>query len=138
MRGFVDRAGRIEYNEGALDETGLPISEQYCYLITRGRNTGREHSIEIWFAAQPGDDTIYMLAGGGLRADWVKNMGVNPGVQVRIKERVYAGTGRVITDPQEELLARRLVVKKYYGRDRLHTSGWEAEALPVAIDLSSS
>jgi hypothetical protein len=29
-----------------------------------------------------------------------------------------------------------VVVKKYYGRDTVETTGWEATALPVAIDLS--
>jgi hypothetical protein len=29
-----------------------------------------------------------------------------------------------------------VVVKKYYERDTVQTTGWEATALPVAIDLS--
>ncbi len=36
--------------------------EQYCYLTTTGRVTGRPHTIEIWFALDGG--TLYMLAGG--------------------------------------------------------------------------
>ncbi|MGA7730568.1 MAG: nitroreductase family deazaflavin-dependent oxidoreductase [Chloroflexia bacterium] len=111
--------------------------EQYCYLTTTGRKTGRAHTIEIWFAAQPDSAKLYMLAGGRERADWVKNIGANPAVQVRIKSREFRGLGRVVTDLTEEQLTRSLVVKKYYGRDRVHTTGWEAESLPVAIDLKS-
>jgi deazaflavin-dependent oxidoreductase (nitroreductase family) len=110
-------------------------SEQYCYLTTVGRVTGRAHTIEIWFARPPGSPTLYMLAGGRERADWVKNIGANPEVQVRIGRKELQGRGRVVADPEEERLARSLVVKKYYGRDRVHSTGWEAESLLVAVDL---
>jgi deazaflavin-dependent oxidoreductase (nitroreductase family) len=125
----------MRYNRGALDGRGFAINEQYCYLTTTGRVTGRAHTIEIWFATHPEKPTLYMLAGGRERADWVKNIGVDPAVQVRIGRSQFHGLGRVVTDRQEEQLARSLVVKKYYGRDRVNASGWEAESLPMAIDL---
>ena len=115
---------------------GLPLSETYCYLTTTGRNTGQEHTIEIWFAAEPGSSTIYMLAGSGLRADWVKNIGVNAEVRVKVGQQTLEGKGRVITDQSEELLARHLIVAKYYHRDEVNASGWEAKSLPVAIDFT--
>jgi hypothetical protein len=76
-----------------------------------------------------------MLAGSGERADWVKNISANHDVQVRIRDQVYNGAGRIVTDPEEEALARRLIVKKYYKRDKVEKTGWEAESLPMAIDL---
>jgi deazaflavin-dependent oxidoreductase (nitroreductase family) len=118
-----------------LTELTLPESEQFCYLTTTGRQSGRPHTIEIWFAKSPAASTLYMLAGSGNRADWVKNISSNPDVQVKIQDRVYGGTGRTVTDPHEEALARRLIVKKYYKRDTVETTGWEAESLPMAIDL---
>jgi deazaflavin-dependent oxidoreductase (nitroreductase family) len=110
--------------------------EQYCYLTTVGRRTGNPHTIEIWFALPEDGRSLYMLAGGGDRSDWVKNIRQDPGVQVRIGDRVFSGQGRVVTDPAEEKLARRLVVSKYYGRDEVRTTGWEATSLPVAVDLA--
>ena len=109
--------------------------EQYCYLTTIGRRTGNPHTIEIWFALSEDSRSLYMLAGGGDRSDWVKNIRHNPGVQVRIQDRVFGGQGRVITNPAEEKLARRLVVSKYYGREKVRTTGWEATSLPVVVDL---
>ncbi|MDQ5822829.1 MAG: nitroreductase family deazaflavin-dependent oxidoreductase [Chloroflexota bacterium] len=109
--------------------------EQYCYLTTVGRRTGNPHTIEIWFA-MPGDSrSLYMLAGGGERSDWVKNLRQDPSVQVRIGDRVFSGQGRIITEAAEEQLARRLVVSKYYGREEVRTTGWEATSLTVAVDL---
>ena len=109
--------------------------EQYCYLTTVGRRTGNPHTIEIWFALPEDGRSLYMLAGGGDRSDWVKNIRQDPSVQVRIGDRVFRGQGRVVTDPVEEKLARRLVVYKYYGREEVRTTGWEATSLPVAVDL---
>jgi deazaflavin-dependent oxidoreductase (nitroreductase family) len=80
--------------------------------------------------------SLYILSGGGDRSDWVKNIQQNPSVQVRIGKRVFSGQGRVITGTDEEKLARRLVVAKYYGRDEVRTTGWEATSLPVAVDLA--
>ncbi len=126
----------MRYNEDALDGRDLPTDEQYCYLTTIGRKTGRAHTIEIWFAAEIGKPTFYMLAGGGERSDWVKNIIANPAIDVRIGSQEFQGRGRVVADPQEEQLARSLVVKKYYGRDRVRSTGWEAESLPMAVDIS--
>jgi deazaflavin-dependent oxidoreductase (nitroreductase family) len=110
-------------------------AEQYCYLTTVGRVTGNPHTIEIWFAAPPGGDKLYMLSGGQARSDWVKNIGRNPQVQVRVDGETFLGRARVIEDGDEEREARLLVVKKYYGRDSVNDTGWEAESLPVAVDL---
>ena len=115
----------------------MPASEQFCYLTTIGRITGRPHTIEIWFAASPDSRTIYMLSGGGDRSDWVRNIRRNPHVEVRVAGRLYTGSARIVQDPDEEHRARRLVVAKYYGRTVVHPTGWEATSLPVAIDLQS-
>jgi deazaflavin-dependent oxidoreductase (nitroreductase family) len=125
----------MRYNWGSLTEISLPATEPYCYLTTTGRRTGSAHTVELWFAAEPGSSTIYILAGGGYRADWVKNLGTNPNAEVRIGTVTFGGTGRIVQEPEEEQLARRLIVSKYYGRKEVRSSGWEAEALPVAIDL---
>ena len=36
----------------------------------------------------------------------------------------------------EDRTARGLVVAKYYRRQQVASTGWEAEALPVAVDLA--
>lgn len=122
--------------ENAVEAWHSLLSEQFCYLTTTGRRTANPHTIEIWFAAESGGDTLYMLAGGGESADWVRNIRQDASVYVRLGEQTFGGSGRVIADSEEEHLARLLVVSKYYGREELHTTGWEAEALPVAIDLT--
>jgi deazaflavin-dependent oxidoreductase (nitroreductase family) len=111
----------------------LLAQEQNCYLTTTGRKTGKPHTIEIWFAIDPASGTLYMLSGGGTRSDWVRNIQADPVVRVRIKDQTLTGTGRLVETSEEDYLARRLVVAKYYGRNEVASTGWEATALPVAV-----
>lgn len=119
-----------------MDDLGPLVQESFCYVTTTGRRTGNPHEIEIWFGWQAGM-TIYMLAGGGHRADWVANMKAHPEVTVRIQERSFTGTSRIVDDLEEEALARRLLAAEYQNwREGAEMSTWAQTALPVAIDLS--
>jgi deazaflavin-dependent oxidoreductase (nitroreductase family) len=106
--------------------------EDFCYLTTTGRVTGRPHTIEIWFAME--DLTLYMLSGGRDRSDWVKNLQRTPEVTVRIAGEHFDGRARVVEDAEEAELARRLLVEKYERRPG-SLSNWRRTALPVAVDL---
>lgn len=109
-------------------------AEPFCYLTTRGRNTGRPHTIEIWFGVSA--DRIYMLSGGGRRADWVRNLIAHPNVTVRISEREWPGKASVVDNAEEEAMARRLLASKYQGwREGRSLSGWASTALPVVIQV---
>ena len=111
------------------------IGEEYCYLTTTGRLSGRPHEIEIWFGLQK--NTLYLLSGGGDKSDWVKNLLRNPSVRVRIANRPLAGTARLVEDPAEEATARLLLARKYHEMEDEQTlSEWARTALPVAIDLN--
>ena len=108
--------------------------EDFCYLTTNGRVTGRPHEIEIWFALLPETRTLYMLSGGGDRSDWVKNLRRNPEVTVRIAEERFSGHAREAGDAEEDQLARRLLVEKYESSPG-SLENWRRTALPVAVDL---
>jgi len=108
----------------------------FCYVTTTGRTTAKAHRIEIWFAAHPERDTIYMLSGGRDRADWVRNLVVSPSCTVEIGDATYRGYGRVIEGSAEDEPARTLVHDKYARGDDL--ADWRATALPIAIDLTAA
>ncbi|HEY7348081.1 MAG TPA: nitroreductase/quinone reductase family protein [Ktedonobacterales bacterium] len=108
--------------------------DDFCYLTTTGRRSGHPHTIEIWFALH--GQTIYMLSGGRDKSDWVKNAQRTPEVQVRIRERVFSGQARLVTDPQEDALARKIVYDKYTPRDSDDLSDWSRTSLPVAVDVA--
>ena len=109
--------------------------ENFCYLTTQGRVTGRPHEIEIWFSHVPETPTLYMLSGGGDRSDWVKNLRRNPEVTVRIAQGRFAGLAREARDAEEDELARRLLVEKYESSPG-RLENWRRRALPVVVDLT--
>lgn len=108
-------------------------SEEYCYLTTRGRVTGRPHVIEIWFGAR--GQSIYLLSGSH-SSDWLKNLRRDPAVSVRIAEDVFTGTARLVGEKEEEMAARYMLAEKYQEwEDGKKLSEWARTAVVVGIDL---
>jgi deazaflavin-dependent oxidoreductase (nitroreductase family) len=109
--------------------------EEYCYVTTTGRISGRPHEIEIWFGLN--GNSLYLLSGGGDTSDWVKNLRKTPTVLVRIASHTFSGAARLVEDKQEEQMAQYMLAGKYQGwREGRKLSGWARTALPVAIDLT--
>ena len=116
-----------------MDDTMLD-REEFCYVTTVGRRTGKPHTIEIWFAAR--NSTLYILAGGGDRADFVQNLVADPSTVVKIGEHAYRGAGRIVTQPDEMAIAREIIPVKYAHRED-GLEEWAETALPIAIDINS-
>ena len=107
-----------------------------CHLETIGRHSGMPREIEIWFAADPVRDRIYLLAGGGERSHWLRNVRAEPAVRVRIGRRRFSGMATDVTGGTDDPGARQLIAAKYYGwTDGRPLPGWTQRAPPVAIDL---
>jgi deazaflavin-dependent oxidoreductase (nitroreductase family) len=97
---------------------------QYLYLTTTGRITGRAREIEIWFVLS--DGKLYILAEHFRKAQWVKNIERNQRVRVRVDEREYEATARVLDRKRDSArwkTVQQLAREKY---------GW-GEGLPVEI-----
>ncbi|HJQ71548.1 MAG TPA: nitroreductase family deazaflavin-dependent oxidoreductase [Blastocatellia bacterium] len=97
---------------------------KFLYLITTGRVTGQPREIEIWFVASEGK--LYILAEHFHKAQWVKNIERNPRVRVRIDEREFEATARVLDRRRDAAAwkkAQQLEIEKY---------GW-GDGLPVEI-----
>lgn len=114
----------------------LPADDPFAYVTTTGRRTGRPHRIEIWFASA--GSTLYLLAGGGRRSDWVANALADPAVTVEVGGQDWGAVARLVEDPKEDELARRLVFDKYQPTYDGDLSGWRESALPIALDLAPS
>ncbi len=119
----------------ALPLTDAQRTERNGYLTTTGRVSGRPHEIEIWFGADAEGRTIYLLSGGGERADWVRNIDREGAVQFRILGETFSGRARRMNG-DEDHRAREALAAKYYG----WTGGelpndWSRTALPLVIDL---
>lgn len=108
--------------------------EDYCYLTTTGRVTGKPHEIEIWFGLN--DNTLYLLSGGRDKSDWVKNLLKNPSVNVQIGEHTFKARAHIVKDEKKEMKARNLLADKYNERKVDGSLGkWARTALVVGFDL---
>jgi deazaflavin-dependent oxidoreductase (nitroreductase family) len=110
--------------------------EATCDLVTTGRVSGQPRQIEIWFAADPERDRIYLLSGGRDRANWVRNIAREPRVRVRVADRWFDGVAAVVEGGVEDRVVRRLLAAKYQGwSEGRPLSDWARESQPVAIDI---
>ena len=109
--------------------------ESFAYLTTTGRVSGKAHTIEIWFALENGK--LYMLSGGGDRADWVKNIRKSSEVRVRVGSQTVRAKARILREgTKEDQRARELLDGKYQGwREGKRLSFWARGSRPVAVDL---
>jgi deazaflavin-dependent oxidoreductase (nitroreductase family) len=107
--------------------------EDFCYLTTIGRISGRPHTIEIWFALN--EQTLYMLSGGRDKSDWVKNALHTPSVQIKINNTIFSGKARQVNDTEEDTLARKIVFEKYEPRSSDDLVDWSRTSLPIAVDI---
>jgi deazaflavin-dependent oxidoreductase (nitroreductase family) len=108
-------------------------AQDYCYLTTTGRATGEPREIEIWFGLS--GTTIYILSQGRDRSNWVRNLMRTPEVRVRIGDRSFDGTARIVDDGDEGAMARRLLLDKYSAGYSGDLTGWGRDSLPVAVDV---
>ena len=67
---------------------------EFLYLTTTGRRSGQPREIEIWFTER--DGRYYLLAEHGEQTGWVQNLRTNPRVTVRVGERAFAASARVV------------------------------------------
>lgn len=110
--------------------------EPFCYVTTTGRRTGAVHRIEIWFGLM--DGSLYLLAEGRERADWVRNMKAHPEVTVKMKNETFQATARVVEDAEEQDRARRLLAAKYQDwTEDTPMSPWAETALVIALTPTS-
>jgi len=109
--------------------------DDYCYLTTTGRVTGRPHEIEIWFGLEGA--TLYLLSGGGDGSDWVKNLRARPECTVRVREQIFPGRARILDGGEVDARARAMLVEKYQPRYSGNLDDWGRRSRVVAIDLDA-
>lgn len=104
-------------------------ASQFLYVTTTGRRTGLPREIEIWFVEIEG--RFYILAEHFHKAQWVMNVTSDPRVRVRLGDKRFKATARILDQESDSELwqkAQHLCREKY---------GW-GEGLPVEITPDDS
>ena len=81
-------------------------------LITRGRITGKPHSVELRAVNHEGKIYFSRHRPDG---DWFKNALKNPDVKIKYKEQTFSGKASLVTD---EKLNQKISELKYPGEER--------------------
>lgn len=87
--------------------------QQYIYLTTLGRRTGKTHTVELWFAIANGG--IYLSHEGGA-TDWMRNIQARPRVWARVGSLKFEAEGRVGLRGEEREVGKKALYEKYYGK----------------------
>jgi hypothetical protein len=91
---------------------GRVRDEKHICLTTIGRNTGRAHTVELWFAIAEGK--IY-LSHEGAYTDWMKNIKENNLVEYRIGDTHFKGRARIVSEQDVFDKGKSALYAKYYG-----------------------
>ncbi len=83
----------------------------FIYLTTRGRETGKLHTVELWFAFA--DGKIY-LSHEGEHTDWMKNLRKTDSVSARIDGVKFDAKARIVGEGSSRELGKRALYEKYY------------------------
>lgn len=82
-----------------------------CRLTVRGRKSGQDRSVTIWYAT--GDGKVF-LTGSGKGPQWLRNAKANPDVVLKIGAQRLRGRARVIEDPAEADAVRLRFARRYF------------------------
>ncbi len=93
--------GHLATSELLLEET------PYLKLTTRGRKTGLDRNVELWFVYENG--RLLFLAHEDSK--WWKNIAQHPRVEVEAGEILFEGTGKLV--PEKLAHAFELFRRKY-------------------------
>jgi deazaflavin-dependent oxidoreductase (nitroreductase family) len=105
--------------------------EKYIYLTTRGRKTGKPHTVELWFATAA--KKIY-LSHEGAYTDWMKNILDNNRVEFKIGKILFKGNARIAEGGEAFELGKHALYLKYYGNaDEDTINDWFSESTIIEI-----
>jgi deazaflavin-dependent oxidoreductase (nitroreductase family) len=85
----------------------------YLYLTTIGRSTSLPREIEIWFTRKNG---CYYVIAEYPTSNWVRNVKANAQVTVRLGEKGFAATARILNpnaEPELHGAVQQLSKEKY-------------------------
>jgi deazaflavin-dependent oxidoreductase (nitroreductase family) len=80
-------------------------------ITTRGRRTGKPHTVTIWFVV---DGATLYLATLNAKRDWVRNLRKTPEVAFEAGDVRLRGRASAVTDPALEARIRELLAGKYW------------------------
>ena len=104
----------------------------WVLLETKGRRTGKPRRTPLG-GSREGRDTFWVVSEQGAKANYVRNISVDPNVRLRIGGRWRAGRATIVPDDDVDA---RLRTQSRWNRTAVRMVG--TELLSVRIDLDPS
>ena len=76
-------------------------------MTTQGWKSGKQHTIEIWFAEH--NKRYYIISERLDSAHWVQNIKHNPAVSFSINDNMFKGNARIVDQGRESALAAEVL-----------------------------
>ena len=108
-----------------------PASDILMVITTKGRKTGRKHSIPIGYL-RDGDDFIALT--GENVSNWFRNVLANGKATLEIKKEIFDVSGELITDEVE----RQLIFKMYKQNEKYFKSNFGLELSSPESELQAA
>ena len=86
--------------------------QKLIYVTTRGRKTGKPHTVEVWFAVADG---LVYLSHEGERTDWMKNIAKNGRLEAKIGALTFRGDAKITDVGASRERGKKALYEKYYG-----------------------
>ena len=111
-------------------------------LTTTGRKSGRPHIVELWFAYQPDQNIIYLLAHQGASqqgTDWYRNALANPTVIISARGQDITAHLEPVADSKVEALEQhiRALFDDKYGRATVSYWYGKEPRLPMTLRVET-
>src|SRR5690606_33486023 len=109
------------------------VQHQTCTIATRGRRTGVEHVVRVWFVVS--GTHFHAAARGGLQSDWLQNAIHAGWLEVRVKGSSWRGPASLA--PVEDIPPVLDAFAKKYQRYPSVIAAWRQEPpVFVKVDLA--
>ena len=86
--------------------------QKLIYVTTRGRTTGKPHTVEVWFVVADG---LVYLSHEGERTDWMKNIAKDGRVEAKIGGLTFRGSAMITDAGASRERGKKALYEKYYG-----------------------
>jgi deazaflavin-dependent oxidoreductase (nitroreductase family) len=111
------------------------LTTQTCRVVTRGRRTGAEHVVTVWFVMV--GDRFHAASRHGLAGDWLQNALAAGALEVRSGRRSWRGPVSLVTVDEVEDVLDAFAAE--YERHRRVTDAWREDPPAfVAVTLGRS
>jgi deazaflavin-dependent oxidoreductase (nitroreductase family) len=88
-----------------------PVGGQILLLTTRGRKSGRPHTVGLQYELIEGQ--YYVGAADGESADWYRNLLIKPEVEVQVGDRTFSATAEVCAQAERIVEFLEYRIKKH-------------------------